>query len=221
LSSQERNTLLLLLTAAAGSTDAIAYLGLGRVFTANMTGNLVLLGVAIGQGQLSSSIRSSIAFVAFAVGFLVGIRMTADQQTSIWPHSVTRAMFVELGLLAALTAEWEIAGHQPGALALDILVALSAGGMGMQSAATRRLAVAGESTTFVTGMLTGLIAELAGVSSDRSHRTLWAATLACLVIGAAGGVVVFMGWRPGAPLVSVLLVGIVTAAAIWLTRARD
>ena len=40
-----------MLTAAAGSTDAISYLGLGRVFTANMTGNLVLLGVAIGQGQ--------------------------------------------------------------------------------------------------------------------------------------------------------------------------
>jgi uncharacterized membrane protein YoaK (UPF0700 family) len=90
--------------------------------------------------------------------------------------------------------------------------------MGMQSAATRRLAVAGESTTFVTGMLTGLIAELAGVSSDRSHWRLWAATLACLVIGAAGGAAVFISWRSGAPLVAVLLVGIVAAAAMWWSR---
>jgi uncharacterized membrane protein YoaK (UPF0700 family) len=218
LQSQFRNALLLMLTAAAGSTDAIAYLGLGRVFTANMTGNLVLLGVAIGQGQLSGSIRSSIAFVGFAVSFFVGVRMRADQEGSIWPRSVTRALFVELGLLVALTAEWEIAGGQPGALALDMLIVLSAGAMGMQSAATRRLAVAGESTTFVTGMLTGLIAELAGVSSDRSHWTLWAATLACLVIGAAGGGAVFISWRSGAPLVAVLLVGIVAAAAMWLSR---
>ncbi|HEX9094501.1 MAG TPA: hypothetical protein VF990_00190 [Candidatus Dormibacteraeota bacterium] len=43
--------------------------------------------------------------------------------------------------------------------------------------------------------------------SGRSQWTLWAATLACLVIGAAAGAAVFIAWRPGAPLVAVLLVG--------------
>jgi uncharacterized membrane protein YoaK (UPF0700 family) len=209
-----------MLSAAAGSADALAYLGLGRVFTANMTGNLVLLGVDIGQGQLTGSIRFVIAFVAFVVGVLVGIRMTSDQQSAIWPSSVTRAMFVELGLLVTFAATWEIAGGQPGAVALDFLIGLSAGAMGLQSAATRRLAVAGLSTTFVTGMLTSLIAELAGARPDWSRWTLWAATIASLVIGAAMGVVAFFGWRPGAPLVAVLLVGVVTTAAAWLTRAR-
>jgi uncharacterized membrane protein YoaK (UPF0700 family) len=38
-----RNGLLLLLACAAGAIDAISYLGLARVFTANMTGNAVLL----------------------------------------------------------------------------------------------------------------------------------------------------------------------------------
>jgi uncharacterized membrane protein YoaK (UPF0700 family) len=37
----------LLLTGAAGYVDAVSYLLLGRVFTANMTGNTVLLGLAI------------------------------------------------------------------------------------------------------------------------------------------------------------------------------
>ncbi len=38
--------MLLMLTWAAGSVDAISYLGLGHVFTAMMTGNTVLLGLA-------------------------------------------------------------------------------------------------------------------------------------------------------------------------------
>jgi hypothetical protein len=42
-----------------------------------------------------------------------------------------------------------------------------------------------------------------------------------MVIGAAVGAAVFVAWRPGAPLVSMLLVGIVIAAAIWPRRTGD
>jgi hypothetical protein len=76
-------------------------------------------------------------------------------------------------------------------------------------------------TTFVTGMLTSLIAELATGGPGRSHSTLWVATLGCLVIGAAAGAAVFIAWRPGAPLVAALLVGTVLAAATWLTRPSN
>src|SRR6266568_2112734 len=37
---------LLVLTVVSGLVDAVSYLGLGHVFTANMTGNVVLLGFA-------------------------------------------------------------------------------------------------------------------------------------------------------------------------------
>jgi hypothetical protein len=39
------------LSLAAGCVDAVGYLGLGQVFVANMTGNTVLLGLAIGQAD--------------------------------------------------------------------------------------------------------------------------------------------------------------------------
>lgn len=48
-SAATRNGLLLALAFAAGYIDALSYLGLGRVFTANMTGSTVLLGIAIAQ----------------------------------------------------------------------------------------------------------------------------------------------------------------------------
>ena len=217
-----RDTLLLTLTAAAGSADAVSFLGLGRVFTANMTGNLVLLGVAVGQGQLAGSIRAVIAFAAFVVGVFLGVRITSGTEpASVWPRSTTLALLGELGLLLGLLAGWDIAGGQPAPVVLDILIALSAGAMGMQSAAARRLGVAGVTTTFVTGMLANLIAELATVRPGQSHRAIWVATLACLVIGAATGAAVFVAWRPGAPLVAILLVGLVIAAAIWLRQPGD
>lgn len=217
-----RDALLLTLTAAAGSTDAVSFLGLGRVFTANMTGNLVLLGVAIGQGQLAGSIRSVIAFLAFVVGVLAGVRVTSrTEPSSVWPRSATLALLGELGLLLGLLVGWDIAGEQPAPAVLDILIALSAGAMGMQTAAARRLGVAGLTTTFVTGMLTSLIAEFAAVRPGRSHRTIWVATLVCMVIGAAVGAAAFIAWRPGAPLVAALAVGIVIGMAIWVRRSGD
>jgi uncharacterized membrane protein YoaK (UPF0700 family) len=47
------------MTFSTGLVDVVSYLGLGRVFTANMTGNIVLLGFGIaGSGDCLSSRRS-------------------------------------------------------------------------------------------------------------------------------------------------------------------
>lgn len=186
-----------------------------------MTGNLVLLGIAIGQFQLAGSVRAVIALAGFAAGVLIGVRVTArTERPAVWPPSVTHALLVEAGLLAAFLAGWEIAGDKPAALPLDILAALSAGAMGMQAAAARRLHVVGVTTVFLTGMLTSLVADLAMVGPGRSQM-LWVATLVSLVIGAAAGAAVFIAWRPGAPLVAMVLVGIVLAAAGLVTRSGN
>jgi uncharacterized membrane protein YoaK (UPF0700 family) len=46
-----RDAMLTSLSLAAGCVDAVGYLGLGQVFVANMTGNTVLFGLAIGQAD--------------------------------------------------------------------------------------------------------------------------------------------------------------------------
>ena len=58
-----RNELVLLLACVAGSVDAVSYMGLGHVFTANMTGNTVLLGMALGQAESQAVARSSLALM--------------------------------------------------------------------------------------------------------------------------------------------------------------
>src|SRR6266404_7991288 len=69
--------LLLALTAVTGFVDAVSYLALGHVFTANMTGNVVFLGFATLAAPGLSIGRSGVALGAFVVGATVGGRLAA------------------------------------------------------------------------------------------------------------------------------------------------
>src|SRR6202011_1070824 len=59
---------LLVLTFTTGLVDAVSYLGLGHVFAANMTGNIVLLGFGIaGSGGLPV-LAPLVSLAAFLLG---------------------------------------------------------------------------------------------------------------------------------------------------------
>ncbi|MFE7593369.1 YoaK family protein [Kitasatospora sp. NPDC057512] len=64
--------LMLLLTVATGVVDAVSYLGLGHVFVANMTGNVVLLGFALAGASGLSATASLVSLAAFLTGALAG-----------------------------------------------------------------------------------------------------------------------------------------------------
>src|SRR5689334_6034535 len=66
---------LLVLTVVTGLVDAISVLGLGRVFTANMTGNVVFLGFAAAGAQGFSMPRCAMALAGFVAGAALGGRM--------------------------------------------------------------------------------------------------------------------------------------------------
>src|SRR3954471_18232858 len=64
--------ILLLLTLGTGLVDAISILGLGRVFVANMTGNVVFIGFALAGAAGFSLLGSVVALVAFLLGAAAG-----------------------------------------------------------------------------------------------------------------------------------------------------
>lgn len=155
----ERDLLLLLLAWAAGCTDAVSYLGLGHIFTANMTGNTVVLGMGLGQGNLAVAARSLVALVGFGVGAGLGALIIGRRRRGIpWSSSITLALLAELAVLVVLTIVWGIAGSKPVGAARWGLIALSAVAMGIQSEAVRVQRIWGVATTFVTGTLTNLTA---------------------------------------------------------------
>jgi len=152
--------MLLALTWAAGNIDAISYFGLGHVFTAMMTGNTVLLGLALAQGEVLAALRSILALVGFSVGVFVGaLIVERESQPQDWPAVVTNAIGLEAVILAIFAGTSFLTG---GAGVTYFLIFLFATAMGIQSAAVRRLGVPGIATTYITGTLTSLMVDLLG-----------------------------------------------------------
>ena len=63
---------LLALTFTTGLIDAASYLGLGHVFTANMTGNVVLLGFGIAGAAGLPVLSPLVSLAAFLLGAVAG-----------------------------------------------------------------------------------------------------------------------------------------------------
>src|SRR5882724_2779755 len=89
--------LLYLFTAVTGLVDAVSYIALGHVFTANMTGNIVFLGFALAGVPGVSALRSLTALAAFLVGALIGGRLA----TNLAPLSGNRWRTTAFGIEAA------------------------------------------------------------------------------------------------------------------------
>jgi uncharacterized membrane protein YoaK (UPF0700 family) len=150
--------LLLVLTAsAAGAVDGLSYTGLGHVLTANMTGNTVLLGLALGQVEGLASLRSVTALVGFALGAAAaGLLVEAPRPAAKLARAIRTALMLEAVILLLVAALWIGAGGTPGETSVYGLIALSAFAMGVQSAALRRSGSSGIVTTYITGTMTAL-----------------------------------------------------------------
>lgn len=216
-----RDTLLIALTVAAGVIDAVSYLGLGQVFITNMTGNLVLLGIAVGEGSSGGVGRLAIALVSFALGALVAGRATrrAPDATGAWPLEVRLALAAVFLLEVGFCVTWAVTEGQPRPELEPVLTAVLGLAMGTQSAAVRTLAPSGLSTTFVTGTLVDLVRSAPSSAEARAGKARSLSVLAGLVGGAAGGALLFHVARPLAPTVAPVLVGAVLIVG-WLQMRR-
>ncbi len=155
------DVMLLALTLAAGHVDALGYLALGGVFTANMTGNTVLLGLHVSLEQGAAVVRSLVALGGFGAGLLIGALVVERRRESTpWPPAVTWALGLEAAILGAFAVGFALTGPARERPELHGLILLSAVAMGIQSAAVRRLNVPGIATTYMTGTLTSAVTGL-------------------------------------------------------------
>ena len=220
-----RDVLLFWLTFGAGAVDAISFFGLGRVFTGNMTGNLVLLGLAAGRAKGEDVLRSAVSLAAFCAGVLITAavvkllsRRSAGSRSQIWPVGVSIMLALEVLVQAGFLAGWLAVGGHPGLAFEAVLVGLSALAMGMQSDAVAALGVAGVTTTYVTGTMTGLLRGLVVGGDDVRNRLRRAAVLVGLLVGAVVGGVLLVEVRRFTPILPLAVTASVLATAVWVFR---
>jgi uncharacterized membrane protein YoaK (UPF0700 family) len=176
--------ILLSMTGVTGIVDAISFLALGHVFTANMTGNVVLLGFAFAGTPGLSITRSLLALSCFFGGAVAGGRIPVAQ--------APRALAAEAILLfaAAAIAVRLVAPYDSVAIATYGVIASTGVAMGIRNAMVRKLAVPDLTTTVLTLTITGLAADsvLAGGDNPRWKRR--SAAVAAMLAGATAGAVI-------------------------------
>ena len=172
--------LLYIATATTGLIDAISYLALGHVFTANMTGNVVFLAFAVAGAPGLSITRSLTALVAFLIGALIGGRAATRLSERVRPNWITTALIMESALLLVATlAAISFRDSAGSSFQLYSIIVLTACAMGIRNATVRKMAIPDLTTTVLTLTITGFAADsrFAGGTSPRWRRRLLAVLL--------------------------------------------
>jgi len=183
---------LFVLAAVSGIVDAVTFLGLGHIFTANMTGNVAFLAFAA-VGTPGISVACSLTSLA---AFLSGAGLGGYFGRGVAGPFRRRWLLLSATSEAALLVAAAIAGIAIGGDSTALVdrqyavIVLTALAMGLGNATVQQLAVPGLTTTTVlTTTMTGLASDfvLAGGTNPYTRRRL--GSIVSLFVGAAIGTV--------------------------------
>lgn len=182
--------LVFLLSATAGIIDAVSVLGLGKVFTANMTGNIVFLGLAVARTPGFAIAPSLTALLSFLGGAVIGGRVhkaSGPARLRRWAK-ICAAAEVMLLVAAAFVAFGYSAATLSEGVGRYATIGLLAVAMGLRNATMRQFNAPDLTTTVLTTILTAIASEssLAGGTNANLGRRLLpvVAIFAGAIIGA-------------------------------------
>ncbi|MEV0777096.1 YoaK family protein [Streptomyces sp. NPDC050433] len=198
---------LILFAGASGAVDVLAFTALGRVFAGVMTGNLVLLGLALtGTGDEGGPAVPLLALTGYVAGVAVVAPFTGrlpEPSETRWPRAVVHWLAVEVVVLVAVAVAWGVAGGAPAQPWRDVVLVAVAAAMGIQSAALAGAGAAGGPGTYFTGTLTHLVVGASGPRGVGRADLGPLARLLALTAGAAGAALVYSAsaaWAMVVPL---------------------
>jgi uncharacterized membrane protein YoaK (UPF0700 family) len=206
--------MLLALTLVTGLVDAFSYLALGRVFVANMTGNVVFMAFSLAGANGFSVTASVLALGAFAVGALGGGRL-GHSMPGHRPRLLLAGTALQLVLVTAACVMGALADLPAGGTRRGVLIVLLGLAMGVQNAVVRQLGVPDLTTTVLTMTITGMAADsrLAGGASGKSGTRMLSAV--AMFLGALAGAALIGHGHEDVPLLgaAVLLAAVALALA--------
>ena len=182
-----RLMLMMALTLVTGVVDAVGYLGLDHIFTGNMTGNVVILAMALAGAANLPTLGPLVALGAFLLGAAVA-GFTLQSSPKGWNRRVTlllTAGCIALTGTAAISLIVEDVGRQSIGVIVAAVIAMH---MGSQALIARHLGVRDMTTVVITSTMTSLAGEsLVGKQRPRLLNRRLGAVLA-MFAGAAIGV---------------------------------
>lgn len=205
--------MLLALTALTGVVDAVSILALGRVFVANMTGNVVFIGFAVAGAAGFSLVASLCGLGGFLVGAGAGGQLLGRFGRS---RLLAVVVSIELALLVVATSVVGLSPASSDAARYGAILLLAVA-MGMQNAVARHLAVPDLTTTVLTMTLTGLASDLNRTSVLR--RLLAVGTM--LGGAAVGAALVIDAGATAALSVGTALLALVVTTAWYVARDQQ
>jgi uncharacterized membrane protein YoaK (UPF0700 family) len=205
---------MLVLTVLTGVVDAVSILSLGRVFVANMTGNVVFVGFAL-AGAPGFSLAASLSALG---GFLVGAASGGGAIERLGSHRGRMVLVMagaEFALVLGALLLAALAGPNYSGAATDAIAALLALAMGMQNAVVRRLKVFDLTTTVLTMTLTGIAADIRERDRFAVVRRLLA--VAAMLAGAVAGALLVLEVSDEAALA--LACALLAIVGLWASAA--
>ena len=210
-------THLFALTFVTGVIDAASFLGMGRTFTANMTGNVIFLGFAIAGAPGISVARCTLAVAGFVTGAALAGRVAAGIPVASRASRMVRAGLAEATLLSLAAL---VAAGQPGDLPesggrLAAVIVLAALAMGVRNATVRAVAIPDMTTTVLTMTITSLAAD-AAASAAGAANPRWPRRVGSVLAMTAGAVLGVLLLRRGlwCPLALSAVVGAASTLAL-------
>lgn len=197
--------LLGLLAASAGWVDAAVFTAVTPTFVANQSGNVVLLGIAVGEGEWRHAAAAATSLAAFAAGLATAAAVRARRVAQGHEPRPLLVVAVEVAALAGLFALVAVDPEPARQVDLRVLAVLAVGAaaMGAQTTLLRRVWGVSVSTTYASGEVVQLSeaeAEAAvsvGDAQRRHHLTVVLATgVTSYATGAAGAAFLAGGARP-------------------------
>ena len=210
--------LMLALTFATGIIDAVGYLGLDRVFTGNMTGNVVILGMALLGADELPVLGPLVALAGFVAGAASGGRVLKGADGG-WTHRVT-GLFAVTALVEWVVGVGLLTGLRADERPVQVgVVAVVGAAMGVQAATARFLAVKDVPTVVVTSTLTGLASESVLGSGAGGGTVRRVAAVVLILVGAATGAAL-LRWDVGAGFIAAgVVTGLVTVTGARASRS--
>ncbi len=215
------------LAAAAGFVDAFFYLRVAPVFVANMSGNLIRLGIATGVTDWNAVGGSAAALGGFVAGVIMATtHLDAQLRRQRHPHPSTLLLF-EAIVLAALALALVLTHHHDASLVRSgdyPFIVLGATAMGAQAAAVRRVGEVAVSTTYGTGAVVRLgekavLALRRSIKVGEHRRRVTIVVLCTVLVGYVAGAAVAASVGGGSAYLFVPA-SVIAAAAALIDRRR-